>query len=109
MKKFLSLLAASLLTTIFLLAQDKVFTPQDVVGMNPALYAKNLQQLQWMRSSDTYSWVDNNNVIAVKAGSSDTLTPLSLSTLNRELLSLKEDTLRRLPPLQWKSDTQAIF
>lgn len=104
---FLSFILALIAGTAF--TQSKKFTPEDVVGMNPALYAKNLAQLQWMGQTDQYSWVDQNAVLVSTPQSKQNDTLLTLKQLNKAWTQLAADSLKRLPQINWMDAQKAYF
>lgn len=89
--------------------QSKIFTPEDVVGMNPGLYAKNLAQLQWMGQSEQYSWVDQNVVLISSPQSKKNDTLLTIKQLNKAWTQLAADSLKRLPQFNWLDTQKAYF
>lgn len=97
------------LCSVTLFAQEKIFTPEEVVGLNPALYASGYSQLQWIGDEDLYSYSDKKNVIQVNAidGKNDTI--FNLSGLNARLKQSHFDTLSRIPQINWIDKSKLYF
>lgn len=103
------LIACLVLGSMAVQAQKKTFTPEEVVGMNPGLYPKNLAQLQWMGQTDRYVYVANNALIvsAEKFKTEDTL--FTLKQLNQQMLLAGFDSLRRIPGIKWHNENTGYF
>lgn len=101
------LLAAGLLLTLQLKAQDKKITLEDaVLRQRTVLAPKRLPQLQWIPGTSLYSYVENASAgeVLVKAGATKEgkSEVVSLSVINAALKDAKTDTLPKFPALKWK-------
>lgn len=110
MKKILLALVFLLVLPVWVLAQNKILTTDDLINFK--LYPKSLANLQWIGNSDGCSWLANNalvkaSVIKGKSGMRDTV--LRLADLNKELAKLKVDTIRRFPAVRWNDAASFTF
>ncbi|MDP3583214.1 MAG: hypothetical protein Q8S39_14860, partial [Ignavibacteria bacterium] len=102
----------TLLLTISLSAQQKLFTVEDVVMGGGRMQQQAFRQLSWISTTDTYSWLEGTGdklVIlssAPKAAKIDTL--LKLSELNAKLKETNEKALTNLMPT-WISSEEITF
>lgn len=108
-KRSLLILFFIALGTVFSYGQEKMFTPEEVVGMNSALFPKNLAQLQWMGKSDVFSYVEKNEVKISSAQKVKTTAYLTLDEMNSSLSAMGEDSLKRLPAFKWLSYERAYY
>lgn len=101
----------SLITAIVMLAlnysalcQSKKFTPADAASQNSSLFARNLQNLQWMPNSDVLSWVAGGALVTknVQTGLTDTI--LKLDKMNAILATLSLKPVNKFPSVEWISD-----
>jgi dipeptidyl-peptidase-4 len=110
LKKLLFIhLALLSLCSSALIAQDKIFTPEEVVGLNPALYPSGYSQLQWVGNEDIYSYSDKKNVIQVNASDGKNDTVFKLSRLNKILKNSLFDTLTRIPQINWIDKSKLYY
>lgn len=91
-----------------LFAQDKIFTPEEMMS-NRSLYPSSLQNLQWIGTTDTYSYVTAKAIVTgnVKSPVRDTL--LRLADINIGLNTLKIDNFRRFPAVTWLNNESFAF
>ncbi|KAF0139531.1 MAG: dipeptidyl aminopeptidase IV [Stygiobacter sp.] len=105
-------LLLTLLLTISLSAQQKLFTVEDVVMSGGRMQQQAFRQLTWIPSTDTYSWLEGSGDKLVmlsstpKATKIDTL--LKLSDLNTKLKETNEKTLTSLVPT-WINGEEITF
>jgi len=111
MKNRMLFLIAFLLGSIGLnlKAQDKLFTPEDAAGVNPALFAAGMSQLQWMANQDVYTYAEGNFILAANPKKNQADTILDLSVINKGLISLNTDSLRRMPSIRWIDAESGYF
>lgn len=81
---------------------QKQLTIEDASGMNRALFPSGLRNLQWIGSSERFSYNENNLVLARSAESNDTDTLFSLSDINAIMKNSGFDTLTRIPNFTWE-------
>jgi len=86
-----------------------MFTLEDVTMFNRSLYPESISNLQWMGTSDYYSWIAHNKLVSSKAGSSRTDTILSANDINCALNKIEEDSIKRFPGIQWLGDNIFMF
>ncbi|MBP6977354.1 MAG: S9 family peptidase [Lentimicrobiaceae bacterium] len=108
MKK-INILGLILLIPLFTSAQTKLLTVEDASGMNRALMPKTLRNLQWKGTSDYFTYIDNNDLVAGHVSSESRETILNLATLNSLLKEKGTDTLKQFPPVTWLSSDKFMF
>src|SRR5688572_3725378 len=110
----LLILVLSVPTCFSAYAQMKMLTMEDVVmsarrGLTPA----KLDQLQWIPSSNSYSYVSKDNAAEIiVAGSVSDTSPkdvVAISALNKSLRSKGIDTLTSTPTVTWVNSDRFIF
>ncbi|MBP7497239.1 MAG: S9 family peptidase [Bacteroidales bacterium] len=101
------LLLATILSISIVLSfsQNKLLTAEDC--MNPALYPERLNQLQWIPSSNNYTYIKNKAIIKGDFNKTDTL--LKLSDFNKLLISIKEKELNGFPSIKWININEFTF
>lgn len=98
------LLIISLLLTVLsaeIVAQNKFFTPEEAVGLNPALSPSGYGQLKWMADTDAFTFSDKQQVMRYSAISNETDTLFKIKELNSLLRTNNFDTLQRIPQINW--------
>jgi len=105
-------LLLTLLLTISLSAQQKLFTVEDVVMSGGRMQQQALRQLSWIPSSDTYSCIEGSGDKLVLLSSTPKVTKidtlLKLSDLNTKLKETNEKTLTSLVPT-WINGEEITF
>lgn len=102
----------TLLLTISLSAQQKLFTVEDVVMGGSRMQQQQFRQLSWIPTTDSYSWLEGSGdklvmlSSAPKATKIDTL--LKLTDLNTKLKEANEKALSNLMPT-WISSEEITF
>ncbi|MDA3862161.1 MAG: DPP IV N-terminal domain-containing protein [Melioribacteraceae bacterium] len=109
MKHLARFLIIILLFNPLLLAQNKIFTMEDVViNSNSSLAPTTLKQLQWLPNEYSYSYIekDENVEMLVKgfATSGKKAQLVSLETLANELEDYSVKTPKRFPKISWIDD-----
>ena len=104
-----------LLTILFFLAgavplpaQEKLFSANDY--LNRDLYPETIAGLVWRGDLNTFTFVENNNLIQRRAGNpgkADTI--LGLTALNERLKTQGLDTLIRFPVYKWIDENRFYF
>jgi dipeptidyl-peptidase-4 len=109
--KILSFIISLLLifSTSFLVAQDKIFTPEESVGLNPLLNPSGYGQLQWITGQDDFTYNDKKLVMKTHAESNLTEVFFSLADLNNSLKADSFDTLAKIPQTNWVDATRMYF
>lgn len=107
MKRTLFFLLAFFQVTIAL-AQSKQLVPEEIMS-NRKLYPASLNNIQWMGSSESFTWQDANSVIKGSARNSQTDTILKLDNLNNLLKASGKTALRRIPFISWIDDKIMAF
>lgn len=90
-------------------AQEKLLTPADAAYQNPSLYAKGLQNLQWVPAQNAYSWIVNQTLVKESAFKHKTDTLLRINDLNSALVKLSLKQTKRFPSIHWISDNNFYF
>lgn len=93
----------------FVNAQDKIFTEKDAAGANFALYPKSMSQLKWLPNDDRFVWLEDNAILMGDVRNEAVDTLLNLDILNTWLHESAVDSMKRLPFLNWKTTSSAIF
>lgn len=106
MLKYLSVL---IILVPFLSFAQKKLTIEDVSGMNRALNPTTLRNLQWLGSSDRFTYLENNIILVRKAESTRTDTLLRLSEFNLLLKNSGIDTLSKMPSIKWLNESALTF
>jgi len=102
-----------LLFTVCLFAQDKLLTIQDFT--NHALYPEyqqsmvDMQQLQWMKTMDGYSYVKNNSLFEGTIKGKTDKELLSLANLNKVMLKKGLKELTQFPSFSWLDEVSFRF
>ena len=110
MIKFLFIISLLLVfTTSDVVGQDKIFTPEEAVGMNPQLSPSGYGQLQWIKGQDEFTFTDKKLVKKTIAGSNVTETLFSLNELNSALVKNDCDSLLKIPQLNWIDAAKLYF
>jgi len=109
MNKVVFLLLTGYLLPLSLLSQPRVLTIAEATGMNPALKAADLAQLQWIGKSTDYSYVKQDLLLkgSVKSPSPDTL--ITLDILNFSLQNLIKEPLQKIPAISFLDDSRILF
>ncbi len=92
-------------------AQNKLLTIEDaVLKGRTSLAPSKLANLQWLPSSTNYSYTTaKNELIIVNAATNKTVHTVTLSTLNKQLKPITQDTLSSLPTADWTDATSFTF
>ena len=114
MRKFflLPLLVIAFSTNIF--AQDKLFTVEDVtINAYPKFLVQNLRQLNWLPSSDNFTYVDGQGeksaILKYGINSTSADTFLTLAELNSFLKKFQIEEIKNFPQINWNNGTSFSF
>lgn len=90
-------------------SQTALLTPADAAYQNHAVYARGLQNLQWVTGEHAFSWITKQSLVKQKyqAGKPDTI--LRLDDINAALTKLSVKQSNRFPSIEWISNHQLIF
>ena len=109
MKRFSFIISLMLLLMCsFVVAQDKIFTPEEVVGLNPKLSPGGYTQMQWLDGDDIITFIDNQTVIQLSAKTFEKDTIFTLRSLNVAMHLNDFDTLAKIPTIKW-IDSQRLY
>lgn len=109
-KSIATLLFLGIVLSGFILpAQDKLLTADDAIFMNRALYPGRISQLQWIGQTDNYVYAKENAFYQVKARKGTETLLLDLDMLNKGMVNLGLDSLKRLPGLDFYGDDNTRF
>jgi dipeptidyl-peptidase 4 len=104
--KYLSVLILILPLISF---SQKKLTIEDASGMNRSIYPASLRNLQWIGTSDRFTYIENNAILVRKASSTVSDTLLRLSEINGMLKSSGIDTLAKIPSISWLDESSFSF
>ncbi|HAQ65038.1 MAG TPA: S9 family peptidase [Bacteroidales bacterium] len=91
------------------ISQTILLTPADAAYQNPAIYAKGLQNLQWVPGEQAFSWIANQSLLKQKASSLIPDTVLRLDKLNVALTKLSIKQTNKFPSIEWISNNLLTF
>lgn len=111
-KKICSLfIAIVFFNTVF--AQSKKLTMEDaIVNIRTTLSPQKLPQLNWIKGTGKYFYIDNSNKnesLLIGSSSSPEKKAIELSEINSELTKNKIDSLSKFPTINWKNENQFYF
>jgi len=104
-----SFLLLILCLPIIILAQEKKLSIEDASYMNRSIMPKSIQALSWMGSTAYYTHLEDNIMLATKAGSEKSIALFGLDDINGNLNKLEVDSLRRMPSITWIDDNSGYF
>jgi dipeptidyl-peptidase 4 len=90
-------------------SQNKQLAPEDLIGLNPEVLPKRLNQLKWMGQSDTFSFVKDNTLLKGKTTDEGFQTIATLDDLNAGLTDLAADSVKRFPSINYMDENQIWF
>lgn len=95
-------------------AQNKKLTMEDaILNVKTTLAPKNLSQLNWVKNSENYYYVNANDTNPTLYAGSGALGHdekiISLADINEKLKRQKSDTLAKFPTIEWKTDKRFVF
>ncbi len=91
------------------LGQKKTLTVEDASWRNYNLFPAYVQNLQWLGSSDSYVYVKNDTVWKHNAKTGKESLFFTFGQLKEDFLKAENDTLKRLPSLNFNKDNSAKF
>jgi dipeptidyl-peptidase 4 len=113
MKFKLKAIAVLCIASTSLFAQTKKFTMQEaVLGLSSTLAPTNLKQLQWQSNNAFVNTVPADTseaIVRTMVPSSKTDTLLFLRDMNTAMQLMQYAPLKKMPALQWHTDTKASF
>ena len=84
-----------------------------IINVKTTLAPKNLSQLNWIKNSDVYYYINAAETPAtLYAGNTSIKADEKIITLidvNDKLHRLKQDTLTKFPVIEWKTDKRFVF
>ncbi len=107
LKTFLAL--TMIASSLLLVAQEKLLTPEDAIYMNRELYPASVSQLQWIGQTNNYAFAKDNSIYKVGAKNGTETMLLDLDMLNRGMNEHNYDSLRRLPRLKFFNNEACRF
>jgi dipeptidyl-peptidase-4 len=110
MKRILFIISVLLLFfTANIFAQEKIFTPEESVGLNPSLNPTGYSQLQWITDQDDFTFTDKKSVMKTSAMQNLTEVFFSLNDLNNSMKANALDTLAKIPQINWIDSNSMYF
>lgn len=92
----------------FQYAQNKLLSLDELM-VNRKLYPENLQQLQWIPSSDNYTYVANNALVQGNATNNLRDTLLKIADINTCLKGMITENIKRFPTITWLKKDVFMF
>jgi len=90
-------------------AQTKKLTMEDaIMGQWRQFYPQSLSQLGWQANSDTYAYVDNDELLTAKSGDKPDVI-LNLAQINEVLKSNDINELKSFPHFTWITNSTIQF
>ncbi|HNU33963.1 MAG TPA: DPP IV N-terminal domain-containing protein [Bacteroidia bacterium] len=83
-----------------------------IVNVRTTLAPKKLSQLNWIKGTDKFFYVDNsskNEALVIGSSSAPEKKVIELSEINNELTKNKIDSLAKFPTVNWKNESQFYF
>ncbi len=90
-------------------AQDKLLTLKDAVYLNPDVLPKQMKQLQWMGSSNDFTWVENNELKKSSVLSADKRVIVNLDDINAAFEDMGVDSIKQFPKITYVDDVNFWF
>lgn len=113
MLKRICLLSFAVLFANSVFSQSKKLTMEDaIVNVRTTLAPKKLSQLNWIKGTDKFFYVDNsskNEALVIGSSSAPEKKVIELSEINNELTKNKIDSLAKFPTVNWKNESQFYF
>ena len=109
MQKFKYSLLVFLFITYSILPQNKLLTIDDVVLGGQRLIPKNLRQLSWQPSSNSYSWIEGTAILTSNVKSLKIDTVATLVKINNQLKNISQNNLQGIPSFTWIAKDQIGF
>jgi dipeptidyl-peptidase-4 len=98
----LSFLSIAIFLSQSAVAQSKTFTIEEaVLAGGGKLIPKNLEQLQWVAGTSTYSQIVGSSLEIKEASSGKLINSVNKTDLNLALLSSALDTVKKWPRVTW--------
>jgi len=110
MKRILVLSLILAISTIFAFPQGKELTlKQAVLGQRSEFGVTSLRNLSWRPESTTYTFIKDYNLIEVDIKTKKENVILSLTDLNNGLTAKGIPTVKKIPALEWLSNSTIRF
>src|ERR1035437_4577647 len=92
-------------------AQNKLLTIEDALNKSKTTLApKKLQQLNWIKNTHEFYYVDKQELYKVDANHATIIKPVvSRTQLNQQLKTFTKDSLVNFPTIEWKDLTAFTF
>jgi dipeptidyl-peptidase-4 len=107
--KFIKFLPVLVLLFPLISFSQKKLTIEDASGMNRSIYPTSLRNLQWIGTSDRFTYIDNNAILIRKASSTVSDTLMRFREFNQVLKDAAIDTLSRIPSVSWIDESSFTF
>ncbi|NUM32048.1 MAG: DPP IV N-terminal domain-containing protein [Bacteroidetes bacterium] len=91
-------------------AQNKVFTIEEAVtAAGGKLIPKNLDQLQWVKGTSNYSYIENGVLKIFDAKTAKLINEIKKTDIDVALIDTKFDTLQKFPRCTWINSNTIRF
>jgi dipeptidyl-peptidase 4 len=107
--KTLKFLPVLILLVPFLSFSQQKLTIEDASGMNRSVYPSSLRNLQWIASSDRFTFIENNAILVRKVTGTIADTLLRIGEINEMMKAYGFDTLARMPYINWLDESSFSF
>lgn len=105
----LSLLTFVICFSVIAFAQEKELTIEDASYMNRSILPQGIRGLSWLGSTDYLTYREGNTIMYSKAATDKPAALMTLKDLNAGFAKIGEDTLKRLPSMNWMDEESAYF
>lgn len=89
--------------------QDKMLTLKDCVYMNPSVFPKSINQLQWMGESNDFVFVRNDTLIKSVVATGERIPIANLDDLNAGMADMELDSLKKFPMVSFVAEFKFKF
>ncbi len=112
MKKLFTLICLMIISSTFLLAQNKKYTMQEaILGLRRSLAPENIRQTSFIPGSNAFTMLVNTDenpaLLKVKVPEMEKDTIFTLSNINEQIAEF--DTLTSMPGIHWASASSVYF
>lgn len=90
-------------------AQDKLFTPSDAAYLNPSLFPRGLQNIQWIPETNSFTWISGNALLKSDLNSKHNDTLIKASVINTLLIQHNQKAGKSFPSVRWINSNQFTF
>jgi len=89
--------------------QDKLLTLKDAVYMNPDVLPRQMKQIQWMGTSNDFTYVENDELIKCSVLTDEKRAIVNLDDFNAAFEDMNVDSIKRFPSITYVDDANFRF